>query len=125
MIFTAVTILYPLILIKTRVQSARKAKDLPGSQPSKSSPSQTSPINIASEIIKREGVKGLYQGLEAQLIKGVISQGLTLSTKQRCSYSFASRKMYTGLTILHRVLRIEDNFVRLYRYALQRGIVSA
>lgn len=42
-----------------------------------------SPLEIAEGVIRRDGVAGLYQGLQAQLLKGIISQGLTLSIKQR------------------------------------------
>lgn len=64
----AVTLLYPLILLKTRVQS---------------SPRGTSPIHILTDILKTKGLGGLYKGLEVQLLKGVLNQGLTMMTKQR------------------------------------------
>lgn len=80
------------------------------------------PFEIAEGVIRRDGVAGLYQGLQAQLLKGIISQGLTLSIKQRyvcCPNVGYQRADLGGLR------RIEDNFVRLYRLALERGVAAA
>ena len=35
----------------------------------------------------RDGFGGLYQGLEAQVFKGFLSQGLSMMTKQRYDYT--------------------------------------
>lgn len=82
-----------------------------------------SPLEIAEGVIRRDGVSGLYQGLQAQLLKGIISQGLTLSIKQRYVYRGT---LLLHCTVLIRVCcRIEDNFVRLYRLAVERAAATA
>lgn len=80
----AVAILYPLILLKTRLQSARRksSTDLLSGD-NKPRESNVSIYEVARGIVKAEGVTGLYQGLEAQLLKGIVTQGITLSAKQR------------------------------------------
>lgn len=55
--------LYPLILIKTRNQSGSDGG--------------------AVGIVHDEGVSGLYKGLEGQLLKGVVQQGVMMMIKQR------------------------------------------
>ncbi|ETW74755.1 mitochondrial carrier protein [Heterobasidion irregulare TC 32-1] len=72
----AVTILYPLIIAKTRLQLAN------------SESSGNSRLSIRSVLhdayTQRSGFPGgLYQGLDAQVIKGFLSQGITLMVKQR------------------------------------------
>lgn len=68
----ALTILYPLVLAKARIQSARKRH---GVKPSMS--------EVWQGQMRREGMSGLYQGLQANLAKGIISQGLTMMIKTR------------------------------------------
>ncbi|KAJ7047828.1 mitochondrial carrier domain-containing protein [Mycena alexandri] len=80
----AATILYPLMLAKTRLQASsatsmgevlhdaytgkgRSTKRLPGAE------FQT----------KNPGIPGLYQGLEMQIVKGFLSQGVTFLVKGR------------------------------------------
>jgi len=67
----AVCILYPLMLAKTRAQV------LPGSA------SGRNLVSILKNAYNRDGLSGLYQGLEAQVLKGFLSQGLTIMVKQR------------------------------------------
>ncbi|KAF8317602.1 mitochondrial carrier [Clavulina sp. PMI_390] len=87
----AVSVLYPIILLKTRLQTARRTKELPTvtSQSVQERPS-VDPISVAKRILKQEGLGGLYQGLEVQLLKGIISQGITFSMKQRIEGMFIS-----------------------------------
>ncbi|THH15058.1 hypothetical protein EW146_g5369 [Bondarzewia mesenterica] len=74
----AVTILYPLILAKTRVQLAK-------SQSSDSDDSHPSIQSVLYDAYTKTNVftGGLYQGLEAQIAKGFLSQGITLMMKRR------------------------------------------
>jgi len=67
----AVCLLYPLMLAKTRAQV------LPGSAKGRHL------VSILKDAYKRGSYGGLYQGLEAQIIKGFLSQGLTIMVKQR------------------------------------------
>lgn len=76
------SILYPLILLKTRLQSARRSQDIPSHVTDVRCTVET-PLDIARGIVKRDGIVGLYQGLEAQILKGIISQSVTFSMKQR------------------------------------------
>ncbi|KAJ3483358.1 hypothetical protein NLI96_g6364 [Meripilus lineatus] len=72
----ATILLYPLILAKTRLQvhrqHARNGEDRdPG------------PYLIWKRIIAARGWRGFYQGLEAQILKGFVNQGVAMMVKQR------------------------------------------
>ncbi|KAF7979009.1 hypothetical protein HWV62_43973 [Athelia sp. TMB] len=75
----ATTLLYPLILAKTRIQTARAAPSTAASSPSNA----PNIWDVWRAAYAREGLPGVYQGLEAQVLKGVVSQGLTLMVKTR------------------------------------------
>ncbi|KAK0241199.1 mitochondrial carrier domain-containing protein [Armillaria nabsnona] len=65
----AVAILYPLILAKVRLQAQRKA-------------ASTSTLgSILLDALKSPG--GLYQGLEMQVVKGFLGQGVSFLIKER------------------------------------------
>lgn len=74
----AVTFLYPLILAKTRIQTARSS-----SLANHTTSRQQNILQVWRTAYEREGVKGLYQGLEAQVVKGIVSQGVTMMVKTR------------------------------------------
>lgn len=71
-------LLFPLILSKTRLQwkspSGRRM--------------YRSLADVLRKTIKRNGVAGLYQGLESQLLKGLVSHGTTMVVKQRVETLF-------------------------------------
>ncbi|TFK50816.1 mitochondrial carrier [Heliocybe sulcata] len=69
----AVALLYPLILAKTRLQASRS---------SSSSTSISSAAYIWTSAYQRHGPRGLYQGLEVTILKGFLSQGVTMMVKQ-------------------------------------------
>ena len=69
----ATMILYPLILAKTRLQAHKKKGN-----------GDVTMMKIWSAAFEREGMQGLYQGLDAQIMKGFINQGVTMMVKQRC-----------------------------------------
>ena len=69
-------LLYPLMLAKTRLQIHYGRED--GCRKN-----NKNMVKIWREIIQREGIRGLYQGLEAQVTKGFVSQGVTMVVKQR------------------------------------------
>ena len=74
------TLLYPLILAKTRLQSARKTNADKGGE------AYTQPrsmFDVWRAAYRRDGLAGLYQGLETQLFKGFLNQGTTMMIKQR------------------------------------------
>ncbi|KZV66731.1 mitochondrial carrier [Peniophora sp. CONT] len=100
----AVTLLYPLILAKTRLQVARKTAPSPpgpsdttshlnasqaSSSPSAkvvrfSIPEPTMMSTLQDAYTGEDGYPdGLYQGLSAQVAKGVISMGVTIMVKER------------------------------------------
>jgi solute carrier family 25 (peroxisomal adenine nucleotide transporter), member 17 len=88
----AVAILYPLILAKTRLQARKRSlSELPTNTSIKAQPSLTSVLMDAYlgqypdvQKGKREGgMKGLYQGLEMQTLKGFLNQGVTFLIKGR------------------------------------------
>ncbi|KAH8115270.1 mitochondrial carrier [Phellopilus nigrolimitatus] len=74
----AVALLYPLVLAKTRLQSART-----NARAASAAPRPRSMCDVWRAAYAREGGKGLYRGLAAQLVKGFVNQGLTMMTKQR------------------------------------------
>ena len=74
--------LYPLVLIKALSQSG--AGDRKGK-----SKARRGMIWTAENIYQREGIAGLYKGLEGQLAKGLVSQGVMMLVKQRYAYKHA------------------------------------
>ncbi|KAF8161406.1 mitochondrial carrier domain-containing protein [Crassisporium funariophilum] len=86
----AVTLLYPLILAKTRLQasSATTMREVlvdayrgVDSLASKHSLDKGKGVQSGERMIT--GIGGLYQGLEMQIIKGFLSQGVTFLVKGR------------------------------------------
>ncbi|RPD57349.1 mitochondrial carrier [Lentinus tigrinus ALCF2SS1-7] len=71
----AVTILYPLLLAKVRVQATRSR--------SGSEAHATSMTDVWLSAVRSEGWGGLYQALGVQILKGFVSQGVTMLVKQR------------------------------------------
>ncbi|KAK0537663.1 hypothetical protein OC834_000716 [Tilletia horrida] len=66
---TATLVVFPLILAKSRLQSGKRGyKSLP---------------DVIRSVVRRQGVQGLYAGLETQLAKGFLSQGTTMLVKDR------------------------------------------
>lgn len=78
----ATTILYPLMLAKTRLQVHAK-----GLSQSKDAGTQEQDhenmVSIWRKALQKDGLRGLYQGLEGQLAKGFVSEGVTMMVKQR------------------------------------------
>lgn len=71
-------LLYPLMLAKTRLQVHRRE-----AQENKSQTEPESMWTVWKKAYGREGWTGMYQGLEAQILKGFVSQGVTMMVKQR------------------------------------------
>ncbi|SCV68518.1 BQ2448_639 [Microbotryum intermedium] len=69
-------ITYPLILAKTRLQF----KSASGRRLYKSN------FDVFSETIKKYGLFGMYQGLEGQIAKAFLSQGVKLVVKERIEW---------------------------------------
>ncbi|WVQ99535.1 hypothetical protein IAU59_006671 [Kwoniella sp. CBS 9459] len=68
--------LYPLVLIKVLNQSGKdKGKGRQGQQ--------VGVLGMLIQIIKRGGIRTLYTGLEGQLVKGLVQQGVMMLVKQR------------------------------------------
>lgn len=68
--------LYPLVLIKALSQSGagrRGGNDR----------SAGGVLRVAQELFQEDGIPGLYKGLEGQLVKGLVSQGVMMLIKQR------------------------------------------
>ncbi|KAJ3902085.1 mitochondrial carrier domain-containing protein, partial [Lentinula edodes] len=100
----AVTLLYPLILSKTRLQASRSRSTNSFGSPKSQSTSRpktlgavmldayygryhhgTSSIRSTSDkqVRRASGINGLYQGLEMQILKGFLNQGVTFLVKGR------------------------------------------
>ena len=71
------------MLAKTRLQMHRKRVTKAEDDSQNSGEEDVSVVNIWQEVLKKDGVSGLYQGLEAQLLKGFVNQGVTMMVKQR------------------------------------------
>ncbi|WVF71331.1 hypothetical protein IAT40_006134 [Kwoniella sp. CBS 6097] len=68
--------LYPLVLIKVLNQSGKdKGKGRQGQE--------VGMFGMLIKIIKRGGIRTLYTGLEGQLVKGLVQQGVMMLVKQR------------------------------------------
>ncbi|OCF41903.1 hypothetical protein I317_04313 [Kwoniella heveanensis CBS 569] len=68
--------LYPLVLIKVLNQSGKdKGKGRQGQE--------LGMLGMLVKIIKRGGIRTLYTGLEGQLVKGLVQQGVMMLVKQR------------------------------------------
>ena len=77
-------LLYPLMLAKTRLQVHRKRVRVADKDSTeKHNESDVSMLTIWEDALSKDGPSGLYQGLEAQLLKGFVSQGVTMMIKQR------------------------------------------
>lgn len=63
----ATMVTYPVILAKTRTQAR---------------PGQSNLYRDLWKTFKRNGVTGLYDGINAQLLKGCFSQGITMTSKE-------------------------------------------
>ncbi|GJE94650.1 mitochondrial carrier [Phanerochaete sordida] len=80
----ATWLLYPLMLAKTRLQMHRKrAKEASERGEQAKCKQDVSMLTIWEDALDNEGPSGLYQGLKAQLLKGFVSQGVTMMVKQR------------------------------------------
>ncbi|KAF9075517.1 mitochondrial carrier domain-containing protein [Rhodocollybia butyracea] len=83
----AATLLYPLILSKTRLQASRSSSNISNAPPTL----RTVMLDAyrgryphgASNKSSITGIKGLYQGLEMQILKGFFNQGVTFLVKGR------------------------------------------
>ncbi|KAK9899097.1 mitochondrial carrier [Cystobasidium minutum MCA 4210] len=64
---------YPLILTKTRLQWKSPTGRL----------LYRNMADVIVKTVKRSGIRGLYAGLQTQIMKGFISQGVTMVVKQR------------------------------------------
>lgn len=64
----ASTITYPLILAKARLSQDKKYKSW---------------VHVVGSVVKRDGILGLYQGIEGQVTKGFASEGLKMMMKDR------------------------------------------
>ena len=82
----ATWLLYPLMLAKTRLQVHRKRVKEAEKASTQVDGTDVSMLTIWEDALRKEGPGGLYQGLEAQLLKGFVSQGVTMMIKQRYAW---------------------------------------
>lgn len=47
------------------------------------------PLGVLLDAVRKGGVKGVYRGLEGQLLKGFLSEGLKMTIKDRYVLSFS------------------------------------
>ncbi|KAF9463609.1 mitochondrial carrier domain-containing protein [Collybia nuda] len=96
----AVTLLYPFILAKTRLQatSATSLREVIVDAYSGKNTAVHRNLIGESLVTGIPGVKGLYQGLEMQIVKGFLSQGVTFLVKGRIEEIIVAaylRRQYT------------------------------
>ena len=98
--------LYPLILFKVLGQSGVGRKTVRGKR--------TGLMDTLDELMFREGPAGLYKGLEGQLLKGFVSQGVMMLVKQRQVMSPQSNSQQSHpLTP-----RVEELVIRIHKSRL-------
>ncbi|WVQ74010.1 hypothetical protein IAR50_003591 [Cryptococcus sp. DSM 104548] len=68
--------LYPLVLVKLLDQSGSSPKGKEAAQ-------EGGVLEMIRQRVGKEGIGGLYIGLEGQLVKGVVQQGVMMLVKQR------------------------------------------
>lgn len=108
----ATVLLYPLMLAKTRLQVHHNRVQGSNNQ-------LVGLLTIWKTSIAEDGWKGLYQGLEAQILKGFINQGITMMVKQRqVAYSLL---LIGRLHIFTHTPRIELLVVAIYLQYHVRG----
>ncbi|KXN91652.1 Peroxisomal adenine nucleotide transporter 1 [Leucoagaricus sp. SymC.cos] len=88
----ATIVTYPYIMAKVRIQArSTKADDAPEQNglptpshaPHHSRHKNIGAIGILTRVWKREGFLGWYQGMQAQIIKAVLSQGVLFTSKEQ------------------------------------------
>lgn len=75
----ATLVTYPYILAKTRLQS--QSLSVKGGKSDKLTGVKGSAWRLLAEVLSREGVVGLFRGIEAQIVKAVLSQALLFVIK--------------------------------------------
>ncbi|KAK7057709.1 mitochondrial carrier domain-containing protein [Favolaschia claudopus] len=93
----ATAILYPLMLAKTRLQatSATSMTEVLNDAYTGKGRSRRPKTLLAEEMLsKTPGISGLYQGLEMQIVKGFLSQGVTFLVKGRVEQLIVA--LYSG-----------------------------
>ncbi|KAF9206913.1 hypothetical protein BGZ49_001577 [Haplosporangium sp. Z 27] len=82
---TASFLTYPLILTKTKLQAkSEEEEEVDGATSSGSAPKKSGGISgVISNVIRDQGILGLYTGCQGQVIKGFFSFGLMYMIKDR------------------------------------------
>jgi len=91
----ALALLYPLVLAKVRVQAwrgARRKAEVTVNNPARGGSAAPTMLDVWSTACAERGLAGLYDGLGAQVVKGFVSQGVTMMIKQRIEQTVV--KMY-------------------------------
>ena len=104
----ASSITYPISLAKTRLQASRYENDRTSTEPkvesSTSSGREAARASLLSTIIaiiRTEGPSALYDGLEAEILKGFFSHGITMLVKESI-HKLVIKMFYLSLKILKR-----------------------
>jgi len=87
----ATIVTYPYIMAKVRIQArSADSEDSVDSESKSKSPSyhhqhsrHVGALDILARVWKREGFVGWYQGMQAQIIKAVLSQALLFMSKEQ------------------------------------------
>lgn len=85
----ATSLTYPVMLAKSRAQTAGKSADEQGNGKRdlrsifKIFEGQVKIIRSLNKIYRAEGLQGLYSGIEGEVLKGFIQHGLTMMLKDR------------------------------------------
>ncbi|KAK3138866.1 hypothetical protein QOZ80_5AG0374450 [Eleusine coracana subsp. coracana] len=80
----ATVLTYPLIRCKTMIQAADDDDDNESERPGKSRTPKTM-LGALRAIWSKEGIPGFYKGLQAQILKTVLSSALLLMIKEKIS----------------------------------------
>ena len=67
----ATLVTYPYVLARVRMQVSRKRKTT---------------LQVLAQVLRKSGVRGLYAGLQAQLVKSVLFSALLFMAKEKISH---------------------------------------
>lgn len=67
----ATLVTYPYVLARVRMQVSRKRKTT---------------FQVLAQVLRKSGVRGLYSGLQAQLVKSVLFSALLFMAKEKISH---------------------------------------
>ncbi|KAJ2994751.1 ADP/ATP carrier protein [Globomyces sp. JEL0801] len=83
----ATIVTYPYIMAKIRMQWKPSKKSLEGlTEKQRKALQYTGAVDILKKVYKSDGIKGLYTGMQTQILKAVLSQAIVFTLKEKISF---------------------------------------